>query len=239
MKLTNFHRRSALLFAILSPFYLEEISQISPQFSCYAWRLTYGYLEIESHPATQNGFGNGLVSSAHFLNQIISNCMTPHGESRIQGVNTLRPRQHGRHFADDTFKCIFLNENVWMPIKFHWNLFLRVQLTIFHHWFRYWLGAVQATSHYLNQWWLVYRRIYASLGLNELSLDTYPLSHIFLNSYTCLWRVVLEYKWAAECNRPCYCHLILLTSRLFKWVLQFTPAAEIICRIIENVDTIR
>ena len=26
----------------------------------------------------------------------------------------------------------------------------------------------QATSHFLNQWWLVYRRIYGSLGLNEL-----------------------------------------------------------------------
>ena len=32
-------------------------------------------------------------------------------------VNTLRPRQHGRHFADDIFKCIFLNENVWIPIE--------------------------------------------------------------------------------------------------------------------------
>ena len=31
--------------------------------------------------------------------------------------NTLRPRQHGRHFADDIFKCIFLNENVWISIK--------------------------------------------------------------------------------------------------------------------------
>ena len=31
-------------------------------------------------------------------------------------LNTLRPRQNGRHFADDTFKCIFLNENVWIPI---------------------------------------------------------------------------------------------------------------------------
>ena len=26
--------------------------------------------------------------------------------------NTLRPRQDGRHFPDDIFKCIFLNENV-------------------------------------------------------------------------------------------------------------------------------
>ena len=32
-------------------------------------------------------------------------------------LNTLRPRQDGRLFADDTFKCIFLNENVWIPIK--------------------------------------------------------------------------------------------------------------------------
>ena len=32
-------------------------------------------------------------------------------------VNTLRPRQNGRHFADDIFKCIFLNENVWISNK--------------------------------------------------------------------------------------------------------------------------
>ena len=31
--------------------------------------------------------------------------------------NTLRPRQDGRHFADDIFKCIFFNEKVWIPIK--------------------------------------------------------------------------------------------------------------------------
>ena len=32
-------------------------------------------------------------------------------------LNTLRPRQNGRHFADDIFKWIFLNENLWIPIK--------------------------------------------------------------------------------------------------------------------------
>ena len=31
--------------------------------------------------------------------------------------NTLKPRQNGRHFADDIFKCIFLNENAWILIK--------------------------------------------------------------------------------------------------------------------------
>ena len=32
------------------------------------------------------------------------------------GVNTLRPRQNGGRFADDTFKRIFLNENVGISI---------------------------------------------------------------------------------------------------------------------------
>ena len=32
-------------------------------------------------------------------------------------VNTFRPRQNGRRFPDDIFKCIFLNENIWILIK--------------------------------------------------------------------------------------------------------------------------
>ena len=31
--------------------------------------------------------------------------------------NTLMPRQYGRHFPDDIFKYIFLNENAWISIK--------------------------------------------------------------------------------------------------------------------------
>ena len=32
-------------------------------------------------------------------------------------LNTLRLRQNDCHFPDDHFKCIFLNENVWILIK--------------------------------------------------------------------------------------------------------------------------
>ena len=46
------------------------------------------------------------------------------------------PRENRRHFADDIFKCIFLNENFEFSLKFHWSLFSRVQLTISKHWFR-------------------------------------------------------------------------------------------------------
>ena len=32
-------------------------------------------------------------------------------------VKTLRSRQNGRHFSDDIFQCIFLNENVSISIE--------------------------------------------------------------------------------------------------------------------------
>ena len=34
-----------------------------------------------------------------------------------QCINTLRPRQNGRHFPDDNFRCIFVNENFYILIK--------------------------------------------------------------------------------------------------------------------------
>ena len=88
-------------------------------------------------------------------------------------INPLRPRQ-----MDAISQTTFSKAFPWIKmlefrLKCHWRLFLRVQLTIFHHWFRKWLGAVKATSHYLNQWWLVCWRIYASLGLNVLMLAVF------------------------------------------------------------------
>ena len=67
-----------------------------------------------------------------------------------ESTNSLRPRQNGRHFADDILKRFFLNGNVSILIKI--SLLKFVQLD--------------------------YRRIYASLGLNELRMmfhlsDTY------------------------------------------------------------------
>ena len=32
-------------------------------------------------------------------------------------INTLRPRQDGRHYPDDISKCIFFNENTWILIR--------------------------------------------------------------------------------------------------------------------------
>ena len=82
-------------------------------------------------------------------------------------LNTLRPRQNGRHFQT-TISNAFSSMKIFeFRLRFYLSLLPRVQLTIFQHWFRKWLDGDQATSHYLNQWWLIYWRIYASLGLNE------------------------------------------------------------------------
>ena len=39
------------------------------------------------------------------------------GKSHQRQSNILRPRQNGHYFPDDIFKCISLNENVWISIK--------------------------------------------------------------------------------------------------------------------------
>ena len=38
-------------------------------------------------------------------------------------IKALRPRQNGRHFADDNFKRIFLNENVRISIEISLKFF--------------------------------------------------------------------------------------------------------------------
>ena len=50
-------------------------------------------------------------------------CMTCHWVQysilvRLTWLNTLRPRQNGRHFPDDIFKWIFVNKNVWISLTF-------------------------------------------------------------------------------------------------------------------------
>ena len=42
--------------------------------------------------------------------------------------NTLRPRQNGRHLADDIFKRIFLNESVWLSLKISLKFIPRIRI---------------------------------------------------------------------------------------------------------------
>ena len=111
-----------------------------------------------------------VVSDLRHLNVHVMSSMQRHDSlyNTCLDINTLGLKQNNRHIVDNIFKCIFLNENVWLSIEISLTFVPREQLTILHHWFRQWFGTYQVTSHYLHQWWLVYWCIYASLSLNEL-----------------------------------------------------------------------
>ena len=83
----------------------------------------------------------------------------------------------GQYKMANILQTTFSNAFCWLKSlvfwwKFHWSLFLRVQLTISQHWCRQWVGTKKATNHYLNQWWLRLMSTWRILSLNELNWHT-------------------------------------------------------------------
>ena len=93
-------------------------------------------------------------------------------------------------------------------IKFHWTLFLKVQLTICQHWFRLSdnglvLNRLQAII--LRNDRLLYWHIYASLGLDELS-----------KGHRCWCRN--NQTWFLERNNEIIRFKVQLCTRVVKWL---------------------
>ena len=91
-------------------------------------------------------------------------------------INTLRLRQIGHCFPDDIFKCIFLNENIWISIKISLKFVSKGPINNFPALVEIMAWRCPGTSHsshYLNQWWLDYRCINPWLSLNELRHNKY------------------------------------------------------------------
>ena len=130
--------------------------------------------------------------------------MLPHN------FNTLRPRQNGRNFPDYFFKCIFMNESTWISIKISltfvpggpvnnspslvqimaWRLsghrplsIMACRLTGVKH---ICVSKLTIIGSDLKQWWLAYWRIYASLGLSELTMRGHQQAQCWLQNQTCL-----------------------------------------------------
>ena len=121
----------------------------------------------------------------------------------------LRPRQNGRHFPDDIFKCIFFNENAWISIKISLKFVLKGPVNKIPALVQIKAWRRQATSHYLNQWWLVYWRIYASLGFNELTVALYAFCIRYRLRYPNLWTDIHQtpmymFKWLHHCKTVWY-----------------------------------
>ena len=73
------------------------------------------------------GFYSITISASHDVIIFLQKCSQriPHSPAVSVSYqlffNTLRPRRNEQHFADDIFKRIFFNENVWISIKISLN----------------------------------------------------------------------------------------------------------------------
>ena len=85
-------------------------------------------------------------------------------EFRSKCINTLRPRQNGRHFTGDTFNRLFVNKNVRIAIKFSLKFVPKGPISNIPALVQIMTWRRQGANDDPVQ-----RHIYASLGLNELS----------------------------------------------------------------------
>ena len=83
-------------------------------------------------------------------------------------TNTLRPRQNSRHFTDDILACIFLNENVWIPIRISLKFVPKSPMNNIPALVQIMAWRRPGDKLLSEPMLLDYRRIYASLCLNEL-----------------------------------------------------------------------
>ena len=81
----------------------------------------------------------------------------------------VRPRQNGRHFADAIFKCIFLNENVSISIKISLKYVPKGPINNIPALVQIMAWRRTGDKPLSEPMWLIYRRIYAPLDLNELN----------------------------------------------------------------------
>ena len=64
------------------------------------------------------------VPPSHFWQGVYTSQVNPYF---LGSLNSLRPIQNGRHFADDIFKSIFLNENIRISLKISLKFVPKVQ----------------------------------------------------------------------------------------------------------------
>ena len=87
------------------------------------WNMNFQHLSVLYGMIFTAGIMSGWPCSLPLITSHLSSWWGNLWSEHYWSINTLRPRQDGRHFPDGIFNCIFLNENGWIPMKFRWNLF--------------------------------------------------------------------------------------------------------------------
>ena len=148
-------------------------------------------------------------------------------------AETKWPTFSRRHVQLDFLEWKYLH----CQIKFHWNMFLGVSLAICQHWFRQWLGAVQAPSHYPNQCrpsapthiggtkgrWVNYQRshpkithiinnLYGTTRNTRIDAITWKISRLILARVA---RLILAKVIACRLTSPIHYHVT--ANSAFQW----------------------
>ena len=105
-----------------------KVTQMPPIHICSKpggkqWQQTYGLTSLLRHRGTylvMNHLCNLIVSKV--LIEMLVCCLVAglvifSVWVSVGLINSLRPRQNGRHFPDDIFTCIFFNENASISIE--------------------------------------------------------------------------------------------------------------------------
>ena len=81
-------------------------------------KLIHVSKRVPGHKAKWNFHKTIFLFLFHYSLCIWNRIMTLRQHNSMADIlNTLWLRQNGRHFADNIFKCIFLNENIWLWIE--------------------------------------------------------------------------------------------------------------------------
>ena len=133
--------------------------------------LKIEYLKSEPHVSEDSDLHKRWFVNSTYWRMFIA--FTPFSPflSYLFFRNILWPTQNGRHYPDDIWKGIFLNENVWISIKISLNFVGSGLIKCITALVKIMAWRQPAASHYLNQWWWVYWRIYASLCLTSIIVE--------------------------------------------------------------------
>ena len=135
-------------------------------------------------------------------------------------------KQYGCHFPHGIFNCIFLNENVWITIKISLKFVSVGSINNISALVQIMACANQGASHYRNQWWLDYWRIYVwrprgrqfsfiSAIFIQVILG-YPSEYsVIMTKYNLVVRVLVRYILYMASQLTC-CHVWL------SWLLWHT-----------------
>ena len=100
-------------------------------------------------------------------------------------VNTLRPRYNCRHFTEDIFKCIILNENVWISLTISLKLVPSVPI-----------NDIPALVQIMSWHW----RIYAwQCAYILITTHTYICTYIYTHMHVYIYIYIYIYIYVCVC----------------------------------------